>query len=168
MDERLFLRRGGFSVECSGFQLLFHGAAIYIPGQRPQLPSDIFDYAVFQYHCQLSGQPCESAGAPGGAEELLYGTLLESSQKFQKGRTEWDCLRLAAEQLNRMFGRPILYALDGRNRISHSVWSLRMKKSVLSGLSSQEIGVAKWVQKNNKHAGATTNTLPDSKWLFCP
>ena len=22
------------------------------------------------------------------------------------------------------------------------------------------------MQKNNKHAGATTNTLPDSKWLF--
>ena len=33
-------------------------------------------------------------------------------------------------------------------------------------LSTEEIGVAKWVQKNNKHAGATTNTLPDSKWLF--
>ena len=28
--------------------------------------------------------------------------LLESSQKLQKGRTEWDCLRLTAEQLNRM------------------------------------------------------------------
>ena len=27
------------------------------------------------------------------------------------------------------------------------------------------LGVAR-VQKNNKHAGATTNTLPDSKWLF--
>lgn len=26
--------------------------------------------------------------------------------------------------------------------------------------------LAKWVQKNNRHAGATTHTLPDSKWLF--
>ena len=25
---------------------------------------------------------------------------------------------------------------------------------------------AKWVQKNNKHAGATTSTLPNAKWLF--
>ncbi|MFR8331536.1 MAG: hypothetical protein ACLU9S_03430 [Oscillospiraceae bacterium] len=33
-------------------------------------------------------------------------------------------------------------------------------------LGPEEIGVAKWVQRNNKHAGATTNTLPDSKWLF--
>ena len=92
--------------------------------------------------------------------------LLESSQKFQKGRTEWDCLRLAAEQLNRMFGRPILYALDGAEQDLTFRVEPADEKSVLSGLSSQEIGVAKWVQKNNKHAGATTNTLPDSKWLF--
>ena len=38
--------------------------------------------------------------------------LLESSQKLQQGRTEWDCLRLTAEQLNRLFDRPILYALS--------------------------------------------------------
>ena len=38
--------------------------------------------------------------------------------------------------------------------------------TLLEKLSTEEIGVAKWVQKNNKHAGATTNTLPDSKWLF--
>ena len=92
--------------------------------------------------------------------------LLESSQKFQKGRTEWDCLRLAAEQLDRMFGRPILYALDGADQDLTFRVEPADEKSVLSGLSSQEIGVAKWVQKNNKHAGATTNTLPDSKWLF--
>lgn len=92
--------------------------------------------------------------------------LLESSQKFQKGRTEWDCLRLAAEQLNRMFARPILYALNGAEQDLTFRVEPSDEKSVLSGLSSQEIGVAKWVQKNNKHAGATTNTLPDSKWLF--
>ena len=92
--------------------------------------------------------------------------LLESSQKFQKGRTEWDCLRLAAEQLNRMFARPILYALNGAEQDLTFRVEPADEKSVLSGLSSQEISVAKWVQKNNKHAGATTNTLPDSKWLF--
>lgn len=92
--------------------------------------------------------------------------LLESSQKFQKGRTEWDCLRLAAEQLNRMFGRPILYACNGAEQDLVFRVEPEDEQAVLSGLSSQEIGVAKWVQKNNKHAGATTNTLPNSKWLF--
>lgn len=92
--------------------------------------------------------------------------LLESSQKFQKGRTEWDCLRLAAEQLNRMFARPILYALNEEKQDLEFRVEPADEETVLSALGSQEIGVAKWVQKNNKHAGATTNTLPDSKWLF--
>ena len=92
--------------------------------------------------------------------------LLESSQKFQKGRTEWDCLRLAAEQLSRMFARPILYALNEAKQDLAFRVEPADEETVLSGLSSQEIGVAKWVQKNNKHAGATTHTLPDSKWLF--
>lgn len=92
--------------------------------------------------------------------------LLESSQKLQKGRTQWDCLQLAAEQLNRMFGRPILYALNETGRPLNFRIEPEDETAVLAGLSSEDLGVAKWVQKNNKHAGATTNTLPDAKWLF--
>ena len=92
--------------------------------------------------------------------------LLESSQKLQKGRTEWDSLRQTAEQLNRLFDRPILYALNNNG----DELAFRVEPAdetfALSELDSEEIGVAKWVQKNNKHAGATTHTLPDAKWLF--
>ena len=90
--------------------------------------------------------------------------LLGSSQKLQKERTEWDCLRFTAEQLNRLFDRPVLYAL------SETELAFRVEPSdeqhILSELGSEELGVAKWVEKNNKHAGATTNTLPNAKWLF--
>lgn len=92
--------------------------------------------------------------------------LLESSQKLQKGRTEWDCLRLAAEQLNRLFDRPVLYALSGTEQELAFRVEPSNEQNILTELGSEEIGVAKWVQRNNKHAGATTNTLPDSKWLF--
>lgn len=92
--------------------------------------------------------------------------LLESSQKLQKGRTEWDCLRLAAEQLNRLFDRPVLYALSGTEKELAFQVEPSNEQNILTELGSEEIGVAKWVQRNNKHAGATTNTLPDSKWLF--
>ncbi|MCI7472845.1 MAG: DUF4118 domain-containing protein [Clostridiales bacterium] len=92
--------------------------------------------------------------------------LLESSQKLQKGRTEWDCLRLTAEQLSRLFDRPVVYAVNGTEQELAFRIEPSDEATVLAGLSSEEIGVAKWVQKNNKHAGATTNTLPDSKWLF--
>lgn len=92
--------------------------------------------------------------------------LLESSQKLQKGRTEWDCLRLTAEQLNRLFDRPILYALSQPKRDLAFRAEPSDAQDVLAELGTEEMGVAKWVQKNNKYAGATTSTLPDSKWLF--
>lgn len=92
--------------------------------------------------------------------------LLESSQKLQKGRTEWECLQLTAEQLNRLFDRPVLYALSGTEKELAFRVEPSNEQNILTELGSEEIGVAKWVQRNNKHAGATTNTLPDSKWLF--
>ena len=92
--------------------------------------------------------------------------LLGSSQKLQKGRTEWDCLRLTAEQLNRLFDRPVLYALSGTEKELAFRVEPSDEQNILMELGPEEIGVAKWVQRNNKHAGATTNTLPDSKWLF--
>ena len=102
------------------------------------------------------------------AAEKSYYTelLLGSSQKLQTIRTEWDCLRLTAEQLSRMFDRPVIYALNDADKELDFRIEPADEHTLLEKLSMEEIGVAKWVQKNNKHAGATTNTLPDSKWLF--
>ena len=102
------------------------------------------------------------------AAEKSYYTelLLGSSQKLQTIRTEWDCLRLTAEQLSRMFDRPVIYALNDADKELDFRIKPADEHTLLEKLSTEEIGVAKWVQKNNKHAGATTNTLPDSKWLF--
>lgn len=102
------------------------------------------------------------------AAEKSYYTelLLGSSQKLQTIRTEWDCLRVTAEQLSRMFDRPVIYALNDADKELDFRIEPADEHTLLEKLSTEEIGVAKWVQKNNKHAGATTNTLPDSKWLF--
>ena len=52
------------------------------------------------------------------AVEKSYYTelLLESSQKLQQSQTELDCLRMTAEQLSRLFDRPVLYALSRGGR----------------------------------------------------
>ena len=102
------------------------------------------------------------------AAEKSYYTelLLGSSQKLQTIRTEWDCLRLTAEQLSRMFDRPVIYARNDADKELDFRIEPADEHTLLEKLSTEEIGVAKWVQKNNKHAGATTNTLPDSEWLF--
>ena len=102
------------------------------------------------------------------AAEKSYYTelLLGSSQKLQTIRTEWDCLRLTAEQLSRMFDRPVIYALNDADKELDFRIEPADEHTLLEKLSTEEIGVAKWVQKNHKHAGATPNTLPDSNWLF--
>ncbi len=92
--------------------------------------------------------------------------LLGSSQKLQTGRTEWECLSLTAQQLQRLFDRPIIYALSVPEKELTFRVEPEDEKMLLDRLSPEELGVAQWVQKNNKHAGATTHTLPDSKWLF--
>lgn len=92
--------------------------------------------------------------------------LLGSSQKLQQGRDEWEILQIAAAQLHRLLGRPILYAIaengeDLRFRIEPDD-----ETDLLKNRSVEEQGVAQWVLKNNKHAGATTNTLPNAKHLY--
>lgn len=81
------------------------------------------------------------------AAEKSYYTelLLESSQKLQKGHTEWDCLHLTAEQLNRMFDCPILYALNEGEGTLHFRIEPEDEKTILAGLNSEDLGVAKWV-----------------------
>ncbi len=102
------------------------------------------------------------------AAEKSYYTelLLENSQKLQNARTEWECLRMTAQQLHHLFDRPVLYALSRTG----AELSFRVEPSEaapdLSEISPAEMGVAQWVQRNNKHAGATTHTLPNSKYLF--
>ena len=94
------------------------------------------------------------------AAEKSYYTelLLESSQKLQKGRTEWDCLHLAAEQLNRMYDRPILYALNEAEGTLNFRIEPEDEKSHFDRIKFMKyIGVASGYRRNNKHAGATTN-----------
>ena len=92
--------------------------------------------------------------------------LLESSQKLQQGRNELECLQLAAEQLNRLFDRPVLYSLNHPDENLSFRVEPADEKRVLKQFDHRGNRRGKVGPENNKHAGATTNTLPDSKWLF--
>ena len=101
------------------------------------------------------------------AAEKSYFTeiLLRSSQELQRAGDQWECLHILAAQVNRIFVRPVLYALDEPGR----ELAFRTEPQEGTGtpvLSAADLGVARWVRRNNKHAGATTNTLPDCRYLF--
>lgn len=78
------------------------------------------------------------------AAEKSYYTelLLGSSQKLQTIRTEWDCLRLTAEQLSRMFDRPVIYALNDADKELDFRIEPADEHTLLEKLSTEEIGVA--------------------------
>lgn len=102
------------------------------------------------------------AAAKGYYMELLF----ENSQKLQRGRSEWECLSMTADQLSQLLDRPVIYMKDEIQESSSFHVAPSEEADIASLITQEDLGVARWVQKNNKHAGATTDTLPDSKWLF--
>lgn len=93
--------------------------------------------------------------------------LMNSSQKMQQGRDEQETIQLAAEQICKLLNRPILYSLAGKGReISFQATPKEQAGELLRTMTAEEIGVTDWVVKNNKHAGAGTNTLSHAQNLY--
>ncbi len=102
------------------------------------------------------------------AQKAYYTELLmSSSQKLQQGRDEKEILEIAARQLSIMLERPILFALaKGNEELNFQAVPEEGAGDVLSSMTIEERGVADWVVKNNKRAGATTNTLAHAQNLY--
>ena len=102
------------------------------------------------------------------AQKAYYTELLMTSvQKMQQGKSEQETIGLAAGLLSQLLERPILYTLtrDGVNS-QFKVVPQEQEKDLLDAMTVEERGVADWVAKNNKRAGATTGTLSDARNLY--
>ena len=102
------------------------------------------------------------------AAEKAYRTeiLLETSQKLQKARDVSQIIREIMVQMEKMLGRTVIFYMpDEKGNLVP-----RMEKQDMSDagqyLNEKEQEVVSWVYQNNKHAGATTDTLPDAKCLY--
>lgn len=102
------------------------------------------------------------------AQKAYYMELLiNSNQKLQQGRDEQEIIQIAAEQVSALLDRPVLYALAMKGQeLSFQVSPRSEENKQLSAMTPEEKGVADWVIKNNKHAGATTNTLSHAHNLY--
>ncbi len=92
--------------------------------------------------------------------------LFETNQLFQKGKDEKSILDAAAGQLIKLLKRDlVIYPSDGRCLAAPNIY--RTADSNLCDLISEnEKAVAVWVFQNNKHAGATTDTLSNARCLY--
>ncbi|HIZ16516.1 MAG TPA: sensor histidine kinase KdpD [Firmicutes bacterium] len=101
------------------------------------------------------------------AQKAYYTELLMNcNQKLQQGRDEQEILQLASQQLSILLDRPILFALTKDEKLQFHVTPAERESELLKGMTSEECGVADWVVKNNKRAGATTTTLSNSRNLY--
>lgn len=93
--------------------------------------------------------------------------LMSTSQKLQQGKDEREIINLAAEQLSKLLDRPILAALaKSKEELRFEVSPSEKAEEVLRAMAKEEQGVADWVVKNNKRAGASTTTLSNAHNLY--
>ncbi|WP_306574270.1 sensor histidine kinase KdpD [Anaerotruncus massiliensis (ex Togo et al. 2019)] len=94
--------------------------------------------------------------------------LLETSQKLLRAETEREAFEQMAGQLIRLLNKTVLlYPLDAAGPGEPGVWTAPgAQGDTARYTAADERAVAHWVYRNNKHAGATTDTLPGSKCLY--
>ena len=96
------------------------------------------------------------------------GTLLETSRKLQRARSEREIFSVAAAQLGKLLERTIvIYPANekkvlGQMEIFPGEDGERWTREDF--LAEREI--AEWVFRNNKHAGATTHTFSEARCLY--
>lgn len=93
--------------------------------------------------------------------------LFETNQLLQKAVGKQEIISVTASQLTKLLDRTIIFYSEENGMLSKpSVFSIADSTENAKYITENEKAVAVWVFKNNKHAGATTNTLGNSKCLY--
>lgn len=93
--------------------------------------------------------------------------LLETNQLLQKEKDENAILRVTAGQLTKLLKKDlVIYPSDGKNLEEPKVYRVSEGGQQTELVTKNEKAVAEWVLRNNKRAGAATDTLSDAKCLY--
>lgn len=93
--------------------------------------------------------------------------LLETSRKLQQAKDQSDILSETAHQMVKLLNRTVVFYSAQQNTLSEPlVFPKEEPVDSQAYLETNERAVAEWVYKNNKRAGATTDTLSDAKCLY--
>lgn len=93
--------------------------------------------------------------------------LFDTNQMLEKAREREQIVSVTATQLIKLLKKDMVIYLADNNTLSQpKFFSADGQKASEEYLSKKEKAVAFWVLNNNKHAGATTDTLSDAKCLY--
>lgn len=91
--------------------------------------------------------------------------LLETSQKLQQAKDTKAIAETVVEQLGKLLDRSI-YCYIGNPDQSNKPLVYQVSGQGNDCLPKEELAVAQWTYKNNKHAGFSTTTLPGARCLY--
>lgn len=92
-------------------------------------------------------------------------TLLETNQMLQKEKNKQGIITVTCQSLSKLLQRDIIFYPVEQERLEEPLVFCREGERPLFQ-NENEKAVAKWVLKNNKHAGATTQTLSNAMCLY--
>ena len=92
--------------------------------------------------------------------------LFETNQLLQREGNEQSMISATAGQLTKLLKRDLVIYLSDKNNLSKPCVYRAADSDQTDLTSEQEQAVALWVLRNNKHAGATTDTLSSAKCLY--
>ena len=95
--------------------------------------------------------------------------LLETNQMLQSSKPRKEIIEIISTQLTKLLKRDVIFYLAEDERLGEPVLfraEEREGRDDRACLSDNEKAVAAWTFKNNKHAGATTDTLSSAKCLY--
>lgn len=93
--------------------------------------------------------------------------LLETNQLLQKKQSVEDIFNCGCKQLSNLFNRDIAYFPITESSVQKPIlFPISENSYCKEFLNPNEIGVARWVAINGKHAGATTRYLSGSKSVY--
>lgn len=93
--------------------------------------------------------------------------LLDTNQVLSKAKNKQQIITIVANQLIKLLHKDIVFYLSQQENLSEPiVFTCDGGINDKSYISENEKAVAAWVQKNNKYAGATTQTLSNAKCLY--
>lgn len=94
--------------------------------------------------------------------------MLDTNQALQGARSTEEIISVTAKQLLRLLNREILFYTEEKGELQEPLAFRLIESEHPIEITENEKAVAAWCYKNNKPAGATTDTLSSSKYLYLP
>lgn len=93
--------------------------------------------------------------------------LLKSSQKLQRTKSKEEIIDEISKQVLKLLNKTIIfYPVENKQLSKPKVFKSNLQEDESLYLNPDEEAVATWAYRNNKHAGASTSTLPGAKCLY--